>query len=214
MINEIIFLAFGWILWCFSHSFLIHPPVADRLKKILGKRVGYFRLIYNVWAILSLSPLVVWTERISSPDFVVWSWPWTLLQAFLWACALGLSIAGLRAYDMIDFLGLSVFSFGKKRINFDHHGEFVHSGIHRWCRHPWYLSGFIVLWARNLAPQDLVVNFILCAYLVLGTHLEEVKLQNEFGDAYRHYRETVPMFFPVRGLFIVLKEWFRKKSSM
>jgi hypothetical protein len=67
-------------------------------------------------------------------------------------------------------------------------------------RHPWYAAVFILLWAGDLKPSEIVINVILSGYLIIGTLLEERKLVLEFGDRYRQYQDKVSMFIPVKWL--------------
>jgi protein-S-isoprenylcysteine O-methyltransferase Ste14 len=67
-------------------------------------------------------------------------------------------------------------------------GKFDSTGVLGVVRHPWYLAVFILLWARDLSPTQIIINVILSAYLVIGTLLEERKLVLEFGDKYKEYQ--------------------------
>ncbi|MCB0855774.1 MAG: protein-S-isoprenylcysteine methyltransferase, partial [Bacteroidetes bacterium] len=44
--------------------------------------------------------------------------------------------------------------------------------------------------------QVLIFTLITLIYLIVGTILEEKKLVNEFGDAYRDYQKKVKMLIP------------------
>lgn len=205
MYKDLSFLALGWILWCFIHSILIHPPVIHWLKSTLREKFRYFRLAYNLFAFFSLAPLVVWGESISYPSLFVWEWPWSLIRGLLWAVSFWIFVAGVRSYDMVEFLGLS---FIKRRAQ-ETPASISFDGIHRWSRHPWYLAGFMVLWTRHLSPQTLVVNLLLSSYLVVGAHLEEIKLVNEYGESYLQYRKEVSMFIPWRKMRLLLADIFQ-----
>jgi protein-S-isoprenylcysteine O-methyltransferase Ste14 len=58
----------------------------------------------------------------------------------------------------------------------------------------------LLIWAHDLDAAALVVNGVLTAYIVVGTLLEERKLVDEFGDAYRDYQRRVSMFVPLKWL--------------
>jgi protein-S-isoprenylcysteine O-methyltransferase Ste14 len=54
-------------------------------------------------------------------------------------------------------------------------------GILGFVRHPWYLAVLILIWARDLAVADFIINGIVIGYIVVGTRLEECKLAMDIG---------------------------------
>ena len=74
------------------------------------------------------------------------------------------------------------------------------SGILEITRHPWYLAGLLVLWARDVDSVSLVVNIIFSLYLIIGAKIEEKKLVREFGEAYVEYQSPVSMLVPWKWL--------------
>ena len=53
-----------WIVWCTMHSLLIARPVTGYLQRLLGGGFRYYRLFYNLTAILSLMPLLLLLLRL------------------------------------------------------------------------------------------------------------------------------------------------------
>lgn len=202
MICDLSILALLWILWCFLHSFLITAAVAERLRKHLGRRYAWYRLFYNLFALLTLMPVVGWSFLLPYADLFVWTWPWTALQALLWAAAGALILAGARDYPLDEFLGLrQIRPLDREEgspIGEKEEPRLVTDGVLGFVRHPWYLAALLVLWARDLAPQDLVTSAVLSAYLLIGACLEERKLIRVYGDAYRNYRQQVSMLVPLK----------------
>ena len=84
-------------------------------------------------------------------------------------------------------------------------GSLVTGGVLGVVRHPWYLGGILLLWARDLNVSGLIVNIILSLYLIFGAWLEEQKLLKEFGASYAEYQKKVSMFIPLRWLFARFK---------
>jgi protein-S-isoprenylcysteine O-methyltransferase Ste14 len=58
----------------------------------------------------------------------------------------------------------------------------------------------LLIWARDLDAASLVVNGVLTGYVFVGTLLEERKLVEEFGEAYRDYQQRVSTFVPLKWL--------------
>ena len=66
-----------------------------------------------------------------------------------------------------------------------------------------YAASIGLLWLRGLEARDVVVNAVFTAYLLVGAFIEEVRLIEAYGDAYRTYRKETSMFLP-------LKSWWKK----
>jgi len=192
MSGELTGLACAWMLWCALHSLLAWPPLAAAGKRRLGRAQGAYRLLYNLFALASLAPVIVLYSQIDGPALVVWP---DAMRPLLWVAhglALWLLLAGSRAYSMSEFLGIT-------RLQESRHAaprRLAVSGILGRVRHPWYLAALLLLWSRDLAARDLVTATLLSVYLWLGSVFEERRLIKEFGAAYRRYQSSVPRFWP------------------
>ena len=195
---ELAGLALGWTAYCTLHSLLIHPPVARRLRSLLGRRAGAYRFLYNMFSMLALLPLVFWHLRLRGPWMVEWEGFWLAVPVVLNLSALVLVVLGAAAYGPSDFLGLASLRAALGGGPAPPDEPFATRGILRWVRHPWYTASFLALWGHNLDAAGLVASLVLTAYLFVGTWLEERKLASQFGDAYRAYQRQVPMFIPRR----------------
>jgi protein-S-isoprenylcysteine O-methyltransferase Ste14 len=77
--------------------------------------------------------------------------------------------------------------------------SFVVKGPYRWVRHPLYLFMTLMIWScPDLTADRLLFNGLWTVWIVIGSILEERDLVLEFGDVYREYQQTVPMFIPRR----------------
>jgi methanethiol S-methyltransferase len=129
-----------------------------------------------------------------------WTGPWIILQYGLAGISLFFLAAGGRHYSLGRFLGLEQIRTGRTGQTLSDHGSLDLSGIHRVTRHPWYLGGFIIIWARDLTWAILLTNFVIDAYFVAGALLEEKKLLAAFGRQYEDYQKQVSLLFPFRWL--------------
>ena len=193
---ELAGLALGWIAYCILHSLLIHPPVARRLKSLLGRRGGAYRFLYNVFSLIALLPLVLWHLRLRGPWMVEWEGFWLAVPVALNLSALVLVVLGAAAYGPSDFLGLASLRAALGGGSAPPDEPFASRGILRWVRHPWYTGSFLLLWGHDLDAAGLTRGLVLTVYLFVGTWLEERKLVSQFGNAYREYQREVPMFIP------------------
>ena len=75
----------------------------------------------------------------------------------------------------------------------------VTHGIHRYVRHPLYSAMFLMFWGRAFDEATLMTAAWGTLYLVIGTHFEERKLLQVYGEDYARYSAAVPRFLPLRG---------------
>lgn len=193
---EIAGLAAGWALYCALHSLLIHPPVARRFRRLLGRREGAYRFLFNAFSLISLIPLALWHIRLRGPWIIRWEGLWLAVPAALNLSALALFALGAVAYGPGDFFGLASARAALRGEPAPASGPFSSRGILRWVRHPWYAGSLLALWGHNLDAAGLAASTVLTAYLFAGAWIEERKLVSQFGDDYRRYQREVPMFIP------------------
>jgi methanethiol S-methyltransferase len=77
--------------------------------------------------------------------------------------------------------------------------ELMITGIHKIVRHPLYSGTFIFIWGLLVifpVASLLITDTIITIYTLIGLRFEEMKLEKEFGEAYRLYKQNVPMLIP------------------
>jgi len=191
MSGQLLGLGGGWLVWCSLHSLLIWPSCQQRLQRRLGPAARGYRLGYNLVAALTLVPLLVWEHVLASSSLPVWHQPWWLRLGMI-AAGCWLLWAGARVYPLKRFLGVEELISPQAPES----DQLVTRGILHHVRHPWYLAGLLLLWSRTLTPAALVTALVLSLYLLVGAHLEELKLLRHYGAAYAAYRRQVPMLLP------------------
>lgn len=170
-------------LWAKAHARRLFGSLAERL----------YRLGYNVFAVLTLLPVLA--LPLVLPDEPLYSIPFpvTLLSLFIQALAGGVVLVGLLQTGLGSFLGLRQLAASPT----EREPRLVVRGLYRWVRHPLYTAGLIFLWLTPVMTVNvLALDASLTAYIIIGALFEERRLLKEFGPAYLRYREETPMLIP------------------
>lgn len=193
-------LAILWIVWCVLHSAMISTPVTGYLKRRFGRSFRFYRLVFNMVALATFIPVVLYEKSIETEWAFGWQGYMLILQALLLTGAFLYFVAGAMHYDFLQFLGIRQIRDGIDRKTLVEGGEIDVTGVLGFIRHPWYAGGIMIVWARGLTVPILITNIVLTVYLIVGTYLEEGKLVMEYGDRYRLYQDKVSMFIPYKFL--------------
>ena len=187
-----------WVAWCALHSALIDPSVTDRLRRRFPIGFRYYRILYNLFAVFSLLPVLFYTFSLKGSPVVVWAGPWRIVPILLGATALLLFVAGGKRYDLLQFSGIRQIKQERTCSVLTEDCSLDTGGVLSIVRHPWYSAGMLVVWARPLDMAAIVTNMVVCGYFVVGAILEERKLKMQFGRQYADYQRRVSMFFPIK----------------
>ncbi len=185
------------ICWCALHSVLITPSVTKFFQRRMRGTFRFYRLFFNAVSTLTLIPVALYAYALRMKPIFSWHGYWRIAQILLLVVSLTLFFFGARRYDAKKFLGIT--QLREKEENsgpITGTGRLDTSGVLSVVRHPWYLAGILILWARELDISALLVNIVFCAYFIVGAFLEERKLVKEFGEQYLAYQKKVPMFIP------------------
>lgn len=189
---NLLILAQLWIVFCVTHSVLIHPEVEAFFRKELQSVFRYYRLLYNFVSVISFILIVRFSLLIEVEKLFTWTGLEFVRYALI-AIGIFFGIAGAKEYNMLYFAGIKQLS--------ENDAQFPvlrTKGILSWVRHPFYTATFILLWSRDITNVSLTTNSILSLYLIVGTYIEEQKLIKRFGNDYIEYQKKVWMFLPIK----------------
>jgi len=94
------------IAWCVLHSVMISVSVTEYLKKRLGPKFRFYRLFFNLIAILTLIPVALFAYSIQTQVIFHWDGYMRIGQVILLGIAVLLFFLGGRHYDARQFLGI------------------------------------------------------------------------------------------------------------
>ena len=199
---EYLLLAGLWVFWCAVHSGMISLSATDYLKKEFAGYFRFYRLFYNVFALITLAPVFLYTRALNGPVVFRWEGYMIIIRVALLAIGALLAIAGARHYDTLQLWGIRQIRTGMTHHALSKSGRIKASGIFAVTRHPWYLGAIILLWSvfREIQVSTLIAVIILTVYIVVGTVLEDRKLVVEYGDTYRSYQARVSMLIPFKWM--------------
>lgn len=192
---ELLLLGLAWFAYAALHSLLASFAVKDRVAARWPGFMPWYRLAYNLVAVVAALPLA-WLVY-TAPGGWLWRWtgPWAWLANGLALAAVAVLFLSARHYDMDEFLGLR--QWRERMPQADRPGGFSISPFHRFVRHPWYCCGLVLVWTRDMNPALLLSALAITLYFVVGSRLEEKKLLALHGAAYRRYRARVPGLLPL-----------------
>ena len=193
--NTLIPLAIGSVAYFILHSLLASLRVKHFVKQHFPAALPTYRLLFNALSIILLLPLLWLVHHDPGPLLWTWQGPWHWLAMALSVFALAGFVWATRAYDMSVFIGLR--QWRERRRQAEDPGALRISSFHRFVRHPWYFLALLILWSRDQYLNQSVFYALATAYLVIGSHLEERKLVQQYGDVYRDYQRRVPALVPL-----------------
>lgn len=183
------------MVYSLIHSLTASLWMKAKAANIFGPGVArWYRLAYNFWAGLTFLP-ILWLLAVL-PDKTLYTipMPWFLLTSAGQIAGAAIIIIGVLQTGALSFLGI------RQAISNQPHTEGVNlvtDGLYKWVRHPLYAGGYLLIWLTPVMTLNLLTIFtILSIYLILGARLEERRLVQAFGDAYRAYQSEVPMLVP------------------
>ena len=195
------FILISMLFFALAHSLLASRRIKRAVIDRIGDRAyqGFYRLSYNIFAAITLGPilLVVYLD----PGAVVWRLPepWHLVGLGIQVAGVVLLALALGQIDLMRFLGLRQV---RAYLNGDPlplpPEKMQTGGVYGVVRHPLYLASMLVLWP--LTPmRELMLAFNIAAtvYFAIGSWYEERRMVQTFGQQYMTYKSRVPWLIPL-----------------
>ena len=180
------------VVYFFTHSFFLHPPVKKYFTQKLFFSFRAYRIVFNIFAILGLVVIYGVSNQINDKLWIDSG----LLRAIgfiVIISGINITYKSFKNYNIKEFIGITAESTDTLQNNL------VVDGFHNNVRHPVYLAT-IIIFAGNFLYSPNYSNLILLVlttiYLQIGIYLEEKKLQAKFGESYIKYKQRVPKLLP------------------
>jgi len=181
-------------LFAVQHSVMARPVFKRLLTRVVPPLLE--RSVYVLASSLCLIVMFAYWEPLGG---VVWSVEAPAARALLWTLfAFGWSVVLVTTFliNHFDLFGLRqswLYLTGKP------YGQlrFVEPGPYKLVRHPLYVGWFFAFWSTpDMGAAHLVFAIMTAAYILVAIQLEERDLVAEHGEAYKSYRQRVPMLIP------------------
>ena len=204
-VSEALFNVLLVVFWGGTHSIMARKFFRNFLGRLVGE--DFVKLAFTVIAGITQCVMLICWRPLAG---VLWHAQglayWVL--AFLFACAFGAVLYCSILLDYMEVLGVRkiIRHFQGKQ---DPAPTLCLKGPYRHCRHPVYLATVASLWIGPVMTRGrLEFAFLVTAYVLIGTWLEERDTRREMGDSYDRYRAGVPMWLPR------LKPWKEAESNL
>jgi hypothetical protein len=202
----------------------IHSLLASRAAKRVAtemlsewRRNALYRPFYNAQAVITFGALVLYGSKLPDRELYRASRPLAGLMRFGQAVSLLYLIYGARQIGFLRFAGvpnLLAFLRGQTPVPrepegqgpvIDINGEVNATGPFRASRHPLNFAMIPALWLMPRMTVNLAAfNFVVTAYLIIGSVHEEERLRAAYGQAYIDYQRSGINFFVPSALRLVI----------
>lgn len=184
---------------------LVHSWMAGGLKTIIRRRFGerafhgLYRITYNLVSLVTVIPIGL--LLVFARGEVVWTLSGQVVPLTVLVQAIGVVgfVVSLMQVDQGQFMGLAQMRayFAGQPLPLPPE-PLQQRGMYRFVRHPLYLFSMMVQWPLPIMTETwLAFNIGATLYFVIGSRLEERRLQGIFGDEYREYQRRVPWLLPL-----------------
>ena len=201
LVLDVIIIVILFAVFGYTHSLLASEKIKIRFKKIFGDLIAFYRLLYNLLAVVSLYIIYLILPK---PHIKIYDlqYPFDLVILIPQFLSLAGIIWAFKYICFKEFIGLDQINrFIEKNYTTELDEDFTLriEGPYRYSRHPVYFFSVTFLLFRP--TMDLFyLTFLLCTvvYFYIGSYFEEKKLVRQFGELYEDYRKEVPRIIPYK----------------
>jgi methanethiol S-methyltransferase len=159
------------------------PASAERSVYVLASSLALIAM-FALWQPLGGE---VWTVSDSTARGALWG-----AFAFGWLLVL-VSTFLINHFDLFGLRQVWLQLFGRPYKDIG----FRTPWLYRYVRHPLYVGWFFAFWATpTMTASHLLFAVLTTAYILIAIRFEERDLVDHLGQAYRDYKERVPMLIP------------------
>lgn len=196
---DVIIIILLFLVYFALHSFLASLEVKKSIKQNFGELIAFYRLGYNIFAIISLYVIY---EISPKPHMIIYDLPQPfdiiiLVPQFI---ALFGVFWSFKYFCVREFLGLNQikrYFYKEYKSELDEELTLTFAGPYKYTRHPIYLFSILFLFFRPTMDLFYLTFFLMIvAYFYIGSIYEERKMIIYFGDEYINYQNAVGRFFP------------------
>ena len=180
-----------WLVFGVSHSLLAATYVRAYFEKLSNNKPHYFRLIYNLIALILLYLIVEKTIELNNPILNLNNYFLIKLIGIAFVLSGVYVLFGVaKQMDLNAFFG-----FKKEKIT----EGLITDGWYKIVRHPLYFGTFLLLLGILVlfSTFGALISFVFSQlYVVIGIEFEEKKLRRIFGDKYLDFSKDKKKFIP------------------
>lgn len=198
---DVFIIIFLFTIYGALHSVLASNKVKELFKKKFRSLIAFYRLLYNVVALLLL--YLIW-ELSPKPHVIIYDLPnpYDLIILIPQLLALAGIVWTFKYICFKEFIGLNQVKrfLGNNYLSeLDEELTLRREGPYRYSRHPLYFFSIVFLLFRpTMDLFYLTVLLCIVSYFYIGSFYEEKKMAKNFGKIYISYKESVPKIFPVK----------------
>ncbi len=184
-----------WLVYFTLHSLLASSEVKRHARCWLGEFYRYYRLGYNILAVATIIPVLLYNALISDQPLISDIRVRDMLQLFgLVLAAYGIIVIHLsfKQFSKREFLGTPPSEANRTQ-------PLRTDGVLQYVRHPLYSGTILIalgLWCFSPTIANLITALAWIIYILIGIQLEEKKLLKLYGEEYQSYKNQVPMLVP------------------
>lgn len=184
-----------WIIWCSLHSLLVATGTTTFFKRHLGSMAAYYRILYNLFAIATMIPMLRWQRELGGPVVIELYGYMPEVRSILKTFGAVLMAGAFLSFDVLELLGIRQVLERKRGRKTP---VISKRGLYGFVRHPMYLGAIIYLAsaAVNVPLGQFLGYSLLAVYVVIGAFNEDRRLARELGEIYRSYQKEVPILLP------------------